>query len=1557
MALLGGILGGAGLVLAAWGAWRVRSPEGRLWGLALLGLVLWTWSESLIVGVADPRWRIWAFRAQALGVSSIAPFFLLGAARYAGVLPRLRPLHGVGAFLIPLLTALLAFTNDRHHLVWSTLIAHPGGALEVAYGPWFWIHTLLALLAFLGALVLLLPTFLHAYRSASPLSLGFLGALALVAVSVFIALYDPSYEELARGWRGVTAGMLGGATVGLGLIFQALPRLRPIPVARGLLIEAMSEGMMVLDPQGRVVDLNPRMAALLGHPLAACLGAPAERLLGRWPELREVLRAAMEEGRERSAELEDPERQRWFLFSVQPVPPVGERTGWLVRASEITEHRQQAIRRAQQQAVLLRLARDPQIQGGDLEAAMRAIAWAAAEALRVSRVNIWRLDAATGQLICLAHVEWPEGRFGKEEALRAADFPAYFRALQEGRAIDASDAWNDPRTAELRAPYMEPRGIRSMLDAPIRQGGQVVGVICHEHVGPVRRWTPDEIAFAGELADLIALVWSNAERRAAEARVQRYARQLVLLQQISHEIFRAVDLPRLYELALEGITEILGADRAAILLRDPDGKVRFKAWRNLSEGYRRAVEGHWPWSPSDPNPRILWIADAEQAPELEGVREAVLREGIRALAFIPIQTAGQVLGKLMLYYDAPRPPDDETLRLAEIFADAVAIALRRRWETWVWEAMAEALQAILSAPPEFSVRAQVILKAARRLLGGDRAGLWFYEPVREQVACAGAEGLSPEYVQWLLESYRSVPGVRAIEIPTVIHVSDVQSDPRTEAVRERLLHEGFRSYVVFPLWAPAMTAGSFPFRGVLTVYWDAVRSLTPEELLIGQSFANAAAQALANAYLFEETQRHARHEAALHQVAAAILQAGDLAGILHAGLAHACAAVGLRMGEVYLWDEEGGCLRLRAAVGLPPEMRALLEECRPGVGLAGQVFAEDRLLVYGDLTLEAPPGLPLPPDAVRAWIGLPLRVGSRPLGVLSLHDPQPHLFTDEEIRMLEALADHLALALERAMLTERLAEQVREISLLYEASANLLAAQEPGAVLTLLGRFLCDITGGAYARFYRYQPESQALEALAEFTAPATDRGLPPGWIEAARRVPLALRERALRERKPYPLRLADPEGLSAEDREALTRLGVKRLLLLPLAVGARVLGLAEVWDLAGEAPFSVHEIALSQAIANHAAVALENARLLGLLSAERSRLRTVIDAAVDGIMLIGADGRILELNPAVLDLLGLPGGREVWIGRSAPQEVIRLRRSRPALARLLARSLRMLRRDPLETQTVEFDTEARSLRMRIVPIHGDGAVTGWLVMIYDMTPLRTLERLREDLFHMVVHDLRNPAASVQTALDFLLGEGLGPLAPEQREVLAIARDNIGRMLRMVNTILELRRLQSGEAILHPKAVALPDLVGGILRELSMLLREKAIEVAVDIPAGLPPVWGDELLLARVFQNLLDNAIKFTPGGGKIWIQAAAEEGAPQVRVTVADSGPGVPPEMREEIFKPFVTGRVKGRGIGLGLAFCKLAVEAHGGRIWVEDHPRGGAAFVFTLPMADAASSSRKTP
>ncbi|HKC24634.1 MAG TPA: ATP-binding protein [Thermoanaerobaculia bacterium] len=227
---------------------------------------------------------------------------------------------------------------------------------------------------------------------------------------------------------------------------------------------------------------------------------------------------------------------------------------------------------------------------------------------------------------------------------------------------------------------------------------------------------------------------------------------------------------------------------------------------------------------------------------------------------------------------------------------------------------------------------------------------------------------------------------------------------------------------------------------------------------------------------------------------------------------------------------------------------------------------------------------------------------------------------------------------------------------------------------------------------------------------------------------------------------------------------------------------------------------------------------------------------------------------------------------------------------------------------------------------------------------LEKAEELRENLTRTIVHDLKNPLSSVLGSVEFLLTGG--GLTPAQRRVLEIAQTNGRRLVTMVETILDVSRLEEGLMPVAPERVALGALVAEVLELQRPLAEPRGLSLESAVPAGLPEAWADRALTMRVLQNLVGNAVKFTPREGSVRV-AAALDGADWLRVVVSDTGPGVPEELRGRLFEMFASGREKESGSGLGLSFCRLAVEAQGGRIAVEDVPGAGATFAFTLPLA----------
>jgi two-component system sensor histidine kinase KdpD len=225
-------------------------------------------------------------------------------------------------------------------------------------------------------------------------------------------------------------------------------------------------------------------------------------------------------------------------------------------------------------------------------------------------------------------------------------------------------------------------------------------------------------------------------------------------------------------------------------------------------------------------------------------------------------------------------------------------------------------------------------------------------------------------------------------------------------------------------------------------------------------------------------------------------------------------------------------------------------------------------------------------------------------------------------------------------------------------------------------------------------------------------------------------------------------------------------------------------------------------------------------------------------------------------------------------------------------------------------------------------------------------ERLRSSLLSSVSHDLRTPLATITGAVTTILDNGSGLDASTRQGLLESVREEAERLNRLVQNLLEMTRLESGALQLHREWHPLEEVVGAALSRLGQRLAGR--RVTTRVPRDLPLVAIDDVLIEQVLVNLLDNALKYTPAGTPINILATATDAA--LTVEVADHGPGLPAGEEDRIFEKFYRGQpAGGRGAGLGLAICQGIVQAHGGRIWAQNLPEGGVAFLFTLPITDS--------
>ena len=243
---------------------------------------------------------------------------------------------------------------------------------------------------------------------------------------------------------------------------------------------------------------------------------------------------------------------------------------------------------------------------------------------------------------------------------------------------------------------------------------------------------------------------------------------------------------------------------------------------------------------------------------------------------------------------------------------------------------------------------------------------------------------------------------------------------------------------------------------------------------------------------------------------------------------------------------------------------------------------------------------------------------------------------------------------------------------------------------------------------------------------------------------------------------------------------------------------------------------------------------------------------------------------------------------------------------------------------------------------------------------LKELDRMKSDLLANVSHELRTPLTAIKGYTDYILERRLGMITEKQEKGLVVVQRNLERLSKTINALLDFSRMDVGRIALNLQPFALGPLVDQIVTALRAELEKKGLRLAADIERDLPPVIGDREKLSAVLENLIINALKFTPEGGRITVAAsrAGSPGRPAARIRVSDTGVGIAPEQIAKIFNRFhqvdTSSTRRFGGVGLGLAIVKSILEAHGTTVTVESEVGRGTTFAFVLPVLDRAEAAR---
>lgn len=359
--------------------------------------------------------------------------------------------------------------------------------------------------------------------------------------------------------------------------------------------------------------------------------------------------------------------------------------------------------------------------------------------------------------------------------------------------------------------------------------------------------------------------------------------------------------------------------------------------------------------------------------------------------------------------------------------------------------------------------------------------------------------------------------------------------------------------------------------------------------------------------------------------------------------------------------------------------------------------------------------------------------------------------------------------------------------------------------------------------------------------------------------------------------------------------------------------------------------------------------------------LNTLIQASRSGILFVTPKQRIGIINSRAHELLRLPGDVEQWEGRPTDSLIDTLPTAEREDVELTRRRLQEVGQESDGSVEGELQIGDRFLIWQATRV-AFGDESGTLLMVHDVSAERHAEQMRNDLINGMVHDLRNPLSgmlNVLSLLQLLDEHKKDPLSERQKNYVIQMTDSVDHMARLVNNILDVSRLESGQMPLERVSVPVTELVSDTVEAQKPLAHAKSISLDTAVPPGLPTIAVDRSMMERVLQNLIDNAIKFAPSGSSVLVAAEPYyeiDSNSGVRLLVHDSGPGIAPELEPRLFQKFASGDQKESGSGLGLAFCRLAVEAHGGRLWLAKDRTPGTTFAFTIPTGMNGSSPTAT-
>jgi PAS domain S-box-containing protein len=1073
-------------------------------------------------------------------------------------------------------------------------------------------------------------------------------------------------------------------------------------------------------------------------------------------------------------------------------------------------------------------------------------------------------------------------------------------------------------------------------------------------IGPIVYFTSGPGVFVMLLLMVMAFAYYQHQNAAAGQRSQAVyvqsadlLRKLALVNRTTQNALFRVDQDVALKTACQTAMAVTQSDRVAIWIADRDADTLMLAESiNLPEGtLPRTLTFDREALPATPQ---VVVGVQDEATPKSFLRSFHATVPAATYAEVPLHSGNVVLGYLVVYHSKPHYYSGSEMELLEILAHQIAAVqdnahLLRTLEFHALDMTHLAhLSRISSASLKLNTMAGDVTGVLRQMLAMDWAMIALLNPKSNQMEVVGMSGGNSlqegDTLQYKLPVFAEITRLREDDEPTTLYIQMDQAG-LSAALRSYMDVSDLQSLVMGPMVIQQQTFG------VILLGTKRRRTLSEREMHLVDAALNQVTTQIYNGQLYDNVYnnllRQLQQIAFIREIVQRIAGSNDFNIIIESVFEAALKTTEADLVGLGMLTESGDFWVIEQVADAPAgEQRRGFSQVQTE-GIIGKALeAQSALLIRTPTTTQS--------AVFASSMAVPVQREGRIVAVLYVASRREEFFNSEQIDFLRNLGGHAVVSLENRRLLSELEYQVQVQSELRSLSVTLSRVYETRVVAHHVIETAMELLDGQYAGIFQCGPRPRPTMLLEQIAAEGSVISTTQSIVVAD------LVQKTL-----------DAETTQViYDANITYKESAPEGVYFPTLVAAPIMHNDEIYQVICVGYQEQHRVSdrdldTLSLLATQAAGHLENATLHETINDVNTRLRAIMDSTRDGVVLLDERGRLVEVNPAAERLIGIDlhshigepflqvllqymeaSDRQVGYSRDELKQLMRIQRLQPR--GITRREFTQL--DPNLQPTYIEETGS--------PVYGDnGQVMGRLLVLRDISEEKKLEEYRSEVTGMVVHDLRAPLASVMSSLQLALDQTHDqPDSEMLTRVLNLGVSNADNMLNLVNTLLDIRK--GKELALDRSVTAIDELIDLTQLRMQTIAEKARISIQTVIPDDLPRVNIDREKIGRVLQNLIDNALKFTPAGQPILIGVEHQEAQKKLVVRVADSGPGIPERDRTRVFDQFWQSQdskpLRGsKGSGIGLAFCKLVVEAHGERIWVEaSGPLPGASFVFTLPV-----------